>query len=525
MNDQLHRVKDLSIHKGKRGIMKLVFGRTGILMACIAIQCLLLGIGLQLLAERLYVFFGGYLLFGFLLLIVIMNRNDNPAFQVSWAALVLLFPVFGGLLYLYIDIQPGTRMLGGRIEEIQQKTGEYLYQDEETGRQLAACDRRTAQLVNYIWKTDHYPVYRGTEVHYFPSGESKFEELRKQLCDAKKYIFLEYFIISEGCMWDSVLEILKAKVEEGVEVRVLYDGMNELYNLPHRYPEYLKGMGIRCKVFSPVYPVISTHYNNRDHRKIVVIDGHTAFTGGINLADEYINEKERFGHWKDSGIMLRGEAVRSFAVMFLRMWDISEKLENMAFYLKDWGEEPVRADGYVMPYAANPFGKERTAKRIYLDILNNAEQYVHIMSPYLVPDDEMMQALMYAAQRGVDVKLILPHIPDKKYAFALAHSYYRRLMDAGVRIYEYTPGFIHSKVFVSDNIRAVVGAINLDYRSLYLNFECAVFLYGSAEIYSIEEDFRQTLPLCQLVTYFDIRHDKWTRRTAGKVLKLFAPLM
>lgn len=326
-------------------------------------------------------------------------------------------------------------------------------------------------------------------------------------------------------MWDSVLEILKAKVEEGVEVRVLYDGMNELYNLPHRYPEYLKGMGIRCKVFSPVYPVISTHYNNRDHRKIVVIDGHTAFTGGINLADEYINEKERFGHWKDSGIMLRGEAVRSFAVMFLRMWDISEKLENMAFYLKDWGEEPVRADGYVMPYAANPFGKERTAKRIYLDILNNAEQYVHIMSPYLVPDDEMMQALMYAARRGIDVKLILPHIPDKKYAFALAHSYYRRLMDAGVRIYEYTPGFIHSKVFVSDNIRAVVGAINLDYRSLYLNFECAVFLYGSAEIYSIEEDFRQTLPLCQLVTYFDIRHDKWTRRTAGKVLKLFAPLM
>lgn len=211
--------------------------------------------------------------------------------------------------------------------------------------------------------------------------------------------------------------------------------------------------------------------------------------------------------------------------MFLRMWAVSEPMEDIAPYLE--GNEAVMAEcrGFVMPYAANPFGKERTAERIYIEILNNASRYVHIMTPYLVPGYEMMQALIYAAKRGIDVKLILPHIPDKKYAFALAHSYYKKMIKAGIHIFEYTPGFIHSKVFVSDDIRAVVGAINLDYRSLYLNFECASFLYGVPEIRNIEDDFRATLPQCQLMTMFDVRHDRWTRKVSGKFLKLMAPLM
>ncbi len=525
MDYQLQKVKDLSINKGKRGIMRVVFGRTGILIACLLIQILLLGLALRFLAQYVYLFFGGYLLFGLLMLIIILNRMDNPAFQVTWAALVLLFPVFGGLLYLYVELQPGTRVMSGRIREIDRQTEGCLQQDCRVMEQLMQQDRRTAQLARYIWETEKYPVYRNTEVTYFSGGEEKFVELKKQLLAAKKFIFLEYFIIAEGYMWDSILEILEAKVKEGVEVRVLYDGMNELYNLPHDLPDKLKGKGIRCKVFSQVYPVISTHYNNRDHRKIVVIDGHTAFTGGVNLADEYINRRQRFGHWKDAAIMLQGEAVKSFTVMFLRMWDITEKVENMAVYLKESVTGSEQCSGYVMPYPANPFGRERTAERIYIDILNNAERYVHIMTPYLVPGYEMMQALIYAARRGIDVKIILPHIPDKKYAFALAHSYYKKLIKAGIRIYEYTPGFVHSKVFVSDDIRAVVGAINLDYRSLYLNFECAAFLYDVDEIHRIEQDIRTTLPKCQLITPFDIRHDKWTRKVCGRILKLLAPLM
>lgn len=532
--------KDASIDKGKEGIKHVVFGRTGFLAACILLQVLLVFLGLTVLAKYVYFFFGGYLTFGLVILLIILNRTENPSFQLAWASLVLLFPVVGGLLYLYFELQPGTAMMSGRLTEIEQDTKGVLQQDPEILQELGRLDGRTAQLANYVQKNG-CPIYKNTSVTYFPSGEAKFEELLRQLRKAEKFIFLEYFIIAEGYMWGSVLEILKQKVEEGVEVRVMYDGTNEMFNLPHHYPEKLRRIGIRCKIFSPVYPIFSTHYNNRDHRKIVVIDGRTAFTGGINLADEYINRKVRFGRWKDAGIMLKGDAVKSFTVMFLRMWAVSERTENMGPYLYWRGSEktasqnpPVRQDadggagerdGYVMPYAENPFAIDRTAQRVYLEILNSATRYVHIMTPYLVPDQEMLQAMCYAAKRGVDVKLILPHIPDKKYAFALAHSYYRRLMKAGVRIYEYTPGFVHSKVFVSDDVRAVVGAINLDFRSLYLHFECAVFLYGVTEIGAVENDFRVTLPKCQLITEFDIRHDKWTRKFAGQFMRLVAPLM
>lgn len=525
MENQLQKVKDLSIKKGKNGLLKIVFGRTGILLACLVIQLLVLILGLHYLYQYIYVFFGGHLAFGLLMLVVILNRVDNPAFQVCWAALVLLVPAFGGLLYLYIELQPGTRVLSGRIAEIEEKTRDYLKQEPEVFRDLQQQDPRTAQLASYVYKTEHYPIYRNTCTTYFSSGEAKFEALKQELLAAEKFIFLEYFIVSEGYMWDSIFEILQAKAREGVEVRFLFDGMNELYNLPHNFPEQLRSAGVQCKVFSAVYPVISTHYNNRDHRKIAVIDGHTAFTGGVNLADEYINRKDRFGHWKDAAVMVRGEAVRSFTVMFLKMWDITEKLEDMSVYLQDSPAVEEEAKGFVMPYPSNPFGKERSAERIYIEILNSAQHYVHIMTPYLVPGHEMLQALKYAAKRGVDVKIILPHIPDKKYAFALAHSYYKKLIEAGVKIYEYTPGFVHSKVFVSDNIRAVVGAINLDYRSLYLHFECAAFLYGVPEIRDVEEDIRTTLTKCQLITLFDVRHDKWTRKLAGRFLKLMAPLM
>ncbi len=330
-------------------------------------------------------------------------------------------------------------------------------------------------------------------------------------------------------MWDAVLDILQEKVAEGVEVRVMYDGMCSLTLLPYHYPQELEKLGIRCKMFSPVRPALSTYQNNRDHRKITVIDGHTAFTGGINIADEYINRRERFGHWKDTAIMLKGEAVNSFLMMFLQMWNITE------WHPEDYGKyqkspdyvypEHLNMDGYVMPYGDSPLDDETVGQHVYMDILNEARHYVHIMTPYLILDSDMITALTFAAKRGIETVIIMPHIPDKIYAYLLARSYYEELLLAGVKIYEYTPGFVHAKVFSSDDEKAVVGSINLDYRSLYLHFECAAYLYRNQAVHDVEQDFQRTLEQCQEITVENCRQYPLMKKLAGKVLRLFAPLM
>lgn len=308
----------------------------------------------------------------------------------------------------------------------------------------------------------------------------------------------------------------------------MYDGTCSFSLLPYHYPKKLEEMGIQCHMFAPVVPALSTYQNNRDHRKIVVIDGRVAFTGGINLADEYIGRKERFGVWKDTAIMVEGDAVRSFTLMFLEMWNVEKhrKIEDFNTYLDvEQVKLPAAGDGFVMPYGDSPLDHEPVGENVYLDILYTAKDYVHIMTPYLILDHDMITALTYAAKRGVEVLIIMPHIPDKWYAFMLAKTYYEELMDAGVQIYEFTPGFVHAKVFTSDDRKAVVGTINLDYRSLYLHFECAVYLYRNEEIPSIEEDFQKTLEQCQKMRPEDVKEMPLRNRLAGKVLRLLAPLM
>ena len=370
-----------------------------------------------------------------------------------------------------------------------------------------------------------YPIYKNTRVTYFPQGEDKFAELLIQLDKAEKFIFMEYFIIEEGEMWGAVLEILKKKAAEGVEVRVMYDGMCSVVLLPYGYPKQLEKFGIKCKMFAPVIPVLTTSQNNRDHRKIVSIDGKVAFTGGVNLSDEYINRKVLYGHWKDTAVMLEGDAAKSMTMMFLQMWNITEKTEDIyADYIPDIPEIPD-ADGYVMPYADSPLDGMNVGEQVYLDILNTAERYVHIMTPYLILDNEMITALTHAAMRGIDVKLILPHIPDKKYAYMLARSHYKELIEGGVKIFEYEPGFVHAKVFVSDDRKAVVGSINLDFRSLYLHFECAAFMYKCSEIAAIEGDYRKTLKKCIRIDMENIRKYPIGKKLLGSCLRLIAPLM
>lgn len=518
------REKVITLQKGKRGMIQIVFGRTGIVILFLLLQVLVLLIGFDLLRQYIVFVFGGYALFGLLIAIIIINREENPAFQISWLIPVLLIPFFGGLLYLFVQSQFGYRVLHRRIATLVEETRAYNEQEASVACELEEKNLSEGRLAGYTYAQGNYPVFHNTGVKYFPLGEDKFEEMLVQLEKAEHFIFLEYFIVEEGYMWGRVLEVLQRKVKQGVEVRMMYDGMCCLILLPYHYPRQLEELGIKCKMFAPIYPMLSTIQNNRDHRKILVIDGKVAFTGGVNLADEYINRKVRFGHWKDTAIMIEGEAVRTFTLIFLQMWNLDEKKEDYERYLNVDVKRGTSA-GYVIPYGDSPVDHETLAENVYLDIINRAVNYVHIMTPYLILDQELITALTFAAKRGVDVTIIMPHIPDKKYAFALAKTYYPTLLRAGVNIFEYTPGFVHAKVFTSDDERAVVGTVNLDYRSLYLHFECGVYLYQVPEIADIERDMQETLKKCQRVTLVDCKKEKLRTKIYGRVLRLFAPLM
>ena len=389
---------------------------------------------------------------------------------------------------------------------------------------LAEDGSGTDDLIRYLNRSGCFPAYANTEVTYFPVGEDKFAALMEALRAARKFIFMEYFIIEEGYMWGSILEVLVQKAAEGVDVRVMYDGMCEISLLPADYCKRLREKGIKARAYAPIKPVVSSHYNYRDHRKIAVIDGEVAFNGGVNLADEYINKKRLFGHWKDNALLLRGDAVRSFTLMFLQMWNVESDGDDFSRYLSV--SAPVHgAPGIVLPYGDSPLDDERTGEMVYIDILNRAQRYVHIMTPYLILDGETVTALTFAAKRGVDVCLLLPHVPDKRYAFALAKTHYAELLQAGVRILEYTPGFVHAKLFVSDDCKAVAGTVNMDYRSFYLHFECGVYLRDVPAVADIERDFQRTAAECREIRPEDLRKIPPLTRLAGWLLKVFAPVM
>ena len=469
------------VKKGKSGIGRILFGRTGIILLLLLLQLGILFIVFSRLQQHIIYAYWSFVLLSALTAILIINRPGNPAFKLAWMVPITFFPVFGMLLYLFVEFQAGTVWLNHRLQNVEQQMRKYVLQDPDV-----------------------------------------FEELNK----AEKFIFMEYFIVAEGKMWNTVLEILKKKVQEGVEVRFMYDGTCSISLLPYNYPKKLEEYGIRCKIFNPIKPALSTVQNNRDHRKIVVIDGKTAFTGGVNLADEYIGELERFGTWKDTAIMVQGEAVRNFTLMFLEIWNVDEPQENYEKYLDaSYCYGMTEGEGYVIPYGDSPLDHENVGELVYMDILNNAKDYVHIMTPYLILDHEMLTALTYAAKRGVDVKIIMPGIPDKAYAFALAKTYYPELLRAGVKIYQYKPGFVHAKSFTSDDCKGVVGTINLDYRSLFLHFECAVYLYQVPQIADVEADFQETLKDCREISMEDWKNEKFITKLTGRVLRLIAPLM
>ena len=529
MKDKVRVFEDGSIRllkKGQSGLVHAIFSRFGLILILLLLQAFALFSLLRWFGELLPHYLGGTLLVTAAMMVYLLNQDMDNSVRITWLVVTALAPVLGVPLFWYTKADIGHRVLRKRLMELEGQTRAQLPQDERAVRRLEAEDPGAASLTRYLrGRGGGFPVYQNTAVTYFPGGEAKFEELLRQLETAKKYIFLEYFIIEEGLMWGRVLEVLARKAAQGVDVRVMYDGTCEFSTLPRDYPKRLEALGIRCKVFSPVTPFVSTHYNYRDHRKILVIDGRVGFTGGVNLADEYINHVKKYGRWKDAAVMLEGEGVRSMTALFLQMWGILQQPEFEQFLTDPIPAE--RAAGFVVPYGDCPLDGERVGEMVYIDMINRARKYVHIITPYLILDGELETALRFAAERGVDVHLILPGVPDKRFAYSLAKTHYKALLSSGVKISEWTPGFTHAKVVVADGREAVVGTINLDYRSLYHHFENAVWMYGTDCIRSTESDFQSTLAQCRAVepTAHSIWQGKTLLRLTGVLLKFIAPLI
>jgi cardiolipin synthase len=437
-----------------------------------------------------------------------------------------MIPIFGGALYIIFYSQSNPRKLKRLLERSGRETGPWFSLPGNSLPALAADNRDFLAQARYLEHYAGFPVYAHTRTEYLPSGEAFFTRLLEELEKAERYIFLEFFILRQGKMLGAILSILEKKARAGLDVRLLYDDLGCFMSLPPDFNRHLENWGIRCKVFNAFRPILSSLQNNRDHRKIVSIDGKTAFTGGVNLADEYINAIERFGHWKDAAIMLRGEAAWSLTLIFLQMWNLDPRWKEDYQALYPWKDAPcaVESDGFVQPYADNPIDEENVGEHVYIQIINKAKEYVYINTPYLVVDDNLISALTLAAKSGIDVRIVTPHRWDKKIVAITSRSYYRELINAGVRVYEYSSGFNHSKTFVSDDRIASVGTANLDFRSLYLHFECGVLVYDSPTVLAVKEDFLATLPRCHEITPRDCARNVF-QRVVPDVLRIFAPLM
>ena len=508
-------------------IGNILFHRLGIVAVLIVAQIVLYVTGLVVLRDSVYFkpFEWLFLVLSVLAAAWIVGNKSNPGYKIGWLIIVLGLMPFGSLAYLLLGGNHLSAFNQRRLRTMERKIRKNL--GNECGRsaflgELMGAD--AARMARYLEQTTFCPVYGNTRTKYYPLGDVCYDDILEALRGAERYIFIEYFIIEEGKLWNSVLEILQEKARQGIEVRVIYDDIGSISTLPSDYPVRLERLGVHCRVFNRFVPVVSLRQNNRDHRKYMIIDGRVAFTGGINMADEYINVKPRFGHWKDSAIRLEGDAVWSMTVSFLAMWDFTNSEEE---HFTPFRPEPARGgvQGYVQPYHDCPWDNEPVGQSVYLSLIYRAQRYVYITTPYLVIDHSLTMALTAAAKSGVDVRIITPHIPDKKTVFELTRSHYEELLEAGVQIFEYKPGFIHAKNFVVDGLWATVGTVNLDYRSMFLHFENGVVLYGTPSVEDIRDDFLDTQTKSLPVTLEDCRSISMPHRLLRDLLRLFAPLL
>ncbi len=456
---------------------------------------------------------------------VIFNKHE-PEYAIGWLLIIMIFPVYGALFYLIFGKKTLSLFSKKKLSKFVRnynKTRAFNSNKEEVFSKLKEFDTDLARQSNYISKAAFSSPWQKTDAFYFSTGDEFFPDFIQELKKAERFIFLEFFIISLGEMWSQVLDVLVQKQEQGVEVRILYDDFGCIGGIPSNYFKKLRSMGFKARAFNPVKPHINSRLNYRDHRKICVIDGNVAYTGGLNLADEYINRTIRFGHWKDNAVKINGLAVWDFTVLFLSMWDVTKGLDGDLTKFQPTLE--AKSNGFVQPFGDNPLDEVAMAETSYLQIINMAKDYVWITTPYLVITRSMFNALSIAAQSGVDVRIVVPYIPDKKYVNEVSKSYYHDLIKNGVKIYEYTPGFIHSKTFISDDKVSIIGTVNLDYRSFYLHFECGVAFYGSSIIYDVKEDMRNLFVVSKQINYNDVMSVRLIKRFFRLILRLFAPLL
>lgn len=465
--------------------------------------------------------------------LLIFNSHCSTSYKIAWLCLMVLFPIFGSLCYLLFANKKFTK----KEKRVLIPIADAMYKanmSPESNNCVNSIDPNLDPNAYFFGKyLNEYSVngiYKNSKVTYYPWGELAWKDMLIQLEKAKHYIFMEYFIIQEGVMWNSMLDILKRKASEGVDVRLMYDDLGCISTLKPSYYKTIRSYGIKCVAVNRVRARLDIRMNNRDHRKIMVIDGHTGFTGGINLADEYINEIVRFGKWKDNAIKIEGDAVYGLTSMFLTHWcttkDYFENISDFSPYLankyKHEIPEVTGASGYIAPYGSLPYTFETIGENIYLSLIMKAKKYIYITTPYLILDEQLNNALQMAAKGGVKIKLLTPHIPDKKIVFDLTRSYYRDLIEAGVEVYEYTPGFVHAKTFVVDGYMATVGTINLDYRSLYLHLENGCFIYKSDCIKDIENDMVETFQNSTMITAEMVNSSPVYKRFFRAILKLFS---
>lgn len=508
-------------------LLKILFSRAMFVALFMVLQAAVIFAALTYFSDNVAAFYTVFILIAVVAVIYILNDDtSNSATRMAWIILIMVLPLFGTATYFLFG---RTRMSAAQRERVlstQSKYNSATANLPSKAAELRALSPEAALQSRYLEREACAPVYARTQTEYLWMGETLFPRMLEALRGAKRFIFLEYFIVAPGRLWDEILSVLEEKAAAGVDVRLIYDDIGSILTLPRNYAAQLEKKGVRCCVFRRFHPVLSGSFNNRDHRKICVVDGDVAFTGGMNLADEYANYYAKYGRWADSGVMLQGDAAFSFTAMFLSMWDsIRREDDDLAAFAPERAETPEPVDGYVQPFGDTPMDDEAVGETAYINMISRARKYVWITTPYLVIDGELMNALCAAAKSGVDVRLVTPGVPDKRMVFAVTRSYYAALIRAGVRIFEYTPGFMHAKGFVSDDEVAICGSINLDYRSLYLHYECAVWMFRCRAVTQMRDAFKGMLPECAEITGEYCRSRSWLLRLVQSLLRVFAPMM
>lgn len=508
-----------------RRILKRLLSKLFIVSTIILLQMLWLFFLFYTASEASHVFDDFIRLAAFFLALYIANRQMKMYIKLSWIFLILSLPIVGIPCYFCFGRPELTERTQRRMRNIISTYAGFRPENEQVKEQLKNMNMNAYRQSCLIAQNQQYPLYKEGKTDYYKSGEDAYEAMIRDLKGAEKFIFMEYFIIGSGRMLDGILDILKEKAAQGVTVRIIYDDFGSINVIPKRFIERLRKYGIEVCRFNPYKPVLSVIMNDRDHRKILVIDGKIAHTGGYNIADEYINEITRFGYWKDAGIRIEGGCVNSFTTMFLEMWSYinKEKIAQEQFLIPE--NNFVPAGGFVQPFCDSPLEHDNIGENIYVNIIAKATKYVYIFTPYLILGTELSQAMISAARSGVDVRIVTPGIPDKKLIYIQTKANFRQLLEAGVRIYKYTPGFIHSKCIVSDDSTAIVGTCNLDFRSLYWNFEDFVYMYNCQTVMKVKEDAIETFEVSEEICDTESLNNSLAARLLQSILQLFAPLL